>query len=87
MQGRLGEAGEGDQVGRVDLDAGLLAQLGDRGVGEARALLGAAGGQAPESVVDAAGEEDLAVLALEEDHRARVKDGLRADLLPQAPEV
>lgn len=50
-------------------------------------FLGAARRQAPEAVVDAAGEEDGAVGALEEDHRARVEDGLGADLLPQPPQI
>ena len=87
VQLSLREGAPADQVGGVDDDAGLLAQLGHRGRGEVAALLRPTRGQAPEAVVDAAGEKDRAVLAFKKDHRAGGEDGLRADLLPQAPEV
>src|ERR1700761_2445433 len=63
----VGEAGEADQVGGVDEDASLLAQLADGGVAEARVLLRPACRQAPHAVGGPALAEDGAVPAREGD--------------------
>src|SRR4029077_20758404 len=83
----VGEAGDRDQVAGLDPQPGLLAQLVDRGAGEAATLLGGTARQAPGVVVPAPGEQHLPVRPLRRHRGTRDQDEIVADLLPPPPQI
>ena len=87
VPGGVGEAGDGNQISRLDDEPRLLPQLVDRGAREAAALLRCPAGQRPDAVVATADEQHLPVLPLRRHRRTRLKDEVMPDLLPQPPQV